>query len=95
MSPNTAQTSQNKLIYEGDLCSLDDDKTISSDKHGQGFITPPAHTGVGGQLPYTLPAGTSREYQLVIQPNDPKDGLPTDAQRSSTTVNLAFSGFDY
>lgn len=91
----TDVTSEDRLIYDGDLCSLDNEKALASDKGGQGFLTPPTHTGVGGQLPYTLPAGTSREYQVVIQPNDARDGLPSEAQRSSTTVNLAFTGFDY
>lgn len=91
----TDVTRQDTVIYDGDLCSLADDKTVTSGRRGQGFVTPPEHDGVGGQLPGTLPADTARKYQLVIQPNDSKDGLPTDAQRSSTTVNLVFSGFDY
>lgn len=91
----TDVTNSDTLIYDGDLCSLGDDKTLASDKGGQGFLTPPKHNGVGGQLPHTLPAGKAREYQIVIQPEDTKDGLPSAAQRSSTTVTLAFSGFDY
>jgi len=91
----TDLTSKGKVIYDGDLCSLVDDKALASDKHGQGFVTPPKHTGVGGQFPRTLPAGTSREYRLVIQPADANEGLPTGAQHAHTTVHLTFSGFDY
>jgi len=78
-----------KVIYDGALCSM------ATAKGGQGFTYPPAHTGVGGQLPHSLKAGESNHYLLVIRPNDPKPGLPTEAQRTSTCVFLTFSGFDY
>jgi hypothetical protein len=91
----TDVTSQDKVIFDGDLCSLADGAALATHKRGQGFITPPDHEGVGGQLPRTLPAGTSREYLLVIQPSDEKEGLPTEAQSSSTSVTLVFSGFDF
>lgn len=84
-----------ELVFDGDLCSLASSRTITGDRTGQGFITPPAHQRVGGQLPHGLEAGTSREYRLVIQPDDATRGLPSEAQRTSTTVNLIFSGFDY
>ena len=76
------------VVYDGDLCSM------ATAKSGQGFTYPPAHTGVGGQLPHTLKAGESTHYLLVIQP-DSAQGLPTEAQSMSTSVNLTFSGFDY
>jgi len=91
----TDLTNQGKVIYEGDLCSLGNDKDLATHSRGEGFVTPPKHEGVGGQLPRTLPAGTSRTYRLVIQPEDAKEGLPTGAQRTHTSVDLAFSGFDY
>lgn len=91
----TDVTSQDTVIFKGDLCALADDKTVTGAKRGQGFITPPQHDGAGGQLPGTLPADTSRTYRLVIQPEDTEGGLPTEAQNSSTRVKVVFSGFDY
>lgn len=91
----TELTSQGKAIYDGSLCALGNDKALAAHPSGGGFITPAKHQGVGGQLPLTLPAGTSRTYRLVIQPADPVKGLPTDAQRTHTSVHLVFSGFDY
>ena len=88
-SGDTAGNRGGTVVYDGDLCSM------ATAKSGQGFTYPPAHTGVGGQLPHTLKAGKSTHYLLVIQPDDPKQGLPTEAQRTSTSVNLTFSGFDY
>jgi hypothetical protein len=75
-------------VYDGALCSLADSPS------GQGFTTPPVHTGVGGQLPHQLGAGASILYQVVIQPLDTAAGLPAAAQNSSTTVSFAFTGFD-
>ena len=86
---DTASNHDGKLIYDGALCSM------ATAKSGQGFTYPPAHTGVGGQLPHTLQAGESTHYLLVIAPEDPKQGLPTQAQHTSTSVKLTFSGFDY
>jgi len=91
----TDETNDGKLIYDGPLCSLDSDKDLAGDRDGNGFITPPAHTEVGGQLPHTLRAGESIHYRLVIQPDDSEQGLPTSAQDSRTSVSLVFSGFDY
>jgi hypothetical protein len=51
--------------------------------------------GVGGQLPYALRAGESIRYRLVIRLNDAKAGLPPQAQYTSTSVKLVFTGFDY
>jgi hypothetical protein len=83
----TDVTNQNTLVYDGALCSF-----ASS---GGGFITPPAHSGVGGQLPHALKAGDAISYQVVIQPSDAAQGLPTAAQNTSTSVSFVFSGFDY
>jgi Camelysin metallo-endopeptidase len=77
------------LLYDGTLCAM------ATSTSGQGFTYPPAHAGVGGQLPHVLGAGTSTHYLLVISPDDAKQGLPTAAQSTRTTVNLVFSGFDY
>jgi len=86
-----------KLVYDGSLCSLV--RSVSgndvSSKKDQGFITPPAHADVGGQLPYSLGADKTIHYKLVIEPKDAEQGLPTAAQDQSTSVNLVFSGFDY
>jgi len=78
-----------KVVYDGTLCSM------ATSNSGQGFTYPPAHAGVGGQLPDVLGAGKSAHYLLVIQPNDAEQGLPTAAQDARTTVSLVFSGFDY
>jgi len=91
----TELTGKDTVIFDGDLCALADDKTITSDTLGQGFLTPTTHKGVGGQLPHPLPADTSRKYRLVIRPDDSTDGLPTAAQSSSTAVRVTFSGFDF
>jgi hypothetical protein len=85
----------NREVYDGALCSLASSKTLASSKGGQGFVTPQAHVGVGGQLPHTLLAGRTIHYRLVIQPDDAENGLPTDAQNTRTSLNLIFSGFDY
>ena len=85
----TDVTNQDTLVYDGSLCSF------ASRRGGGGFITPPAHTGVGGQLPQALKAGDTINYQVVIQPNDAAQGLPPAAQNTSTSVNFVFSGFDY
>lgn len=90
----TDETNDGKLIYDGSLCSLASEKDLATDKSGQGFTTPPAHEGVGGQLPHTLAAGKSNHYRLVIQADDAERGLPSAAQSSRTSVNLVFSGFD-
>ena len=76
-------------IVVGALCSM------AKTKSGQGFSTAPAHLDVGGQLPHTLAAGESIHYRLVIQPDDTVQGLPSAAQKTSTSLNLVFSGFDY
>jgi hypothetical protein len=68
---------------------------ITSTKKSQGFTTRPSHSDVGGQLPHTLLAGESIRYRLVIQPDDPKEGLPSEAQYTHTSVKLVFTGFDY
>jgi hypothetical protein len=78
-----------RVIYDGALCSM------AKTKDGQGFTYPPAHTGVGNQLPQKLAAGESHHYVLVIRPGDTAEGLPSAAQDSRTSVNLVFSGFDY
>jgi hypothetical protein len=91
----TDETDESKLIYDGSLCSLASDRILASSRGSQGFITPPAHLDVGGQLPETLAAGKSIHYRLVIQPDDAEHGLPSAAQHSRTSVNLVFSGFDY
>jgi hypothetical protein len=91
----TDETDDGKLIYDGSLCSLTSDKDLAEGRGGQGFISPPAHTEVGAQLPHTLNAGESIHYRLVIQPDNSEQGLPTRAQDSRTSVNLIFSGFDY
>ena len=78
-----------KVIYDGALCSM----TQTNGK--QGFTYPAAHEGVGGQLPQALSAGESIHYRLVIQPDNPDEGLPSGAQDSRTSVSLVFSGFDY
>jgi hypothetical protein len=91
----TDETNDGRLIYDGSLCSLTRDKDLDRSRSEHGFITPPAHTEVGGQLPHTLEAGESIHYRLVIQPEDSEQGLPTGAQDSRTSVNLIFSGFDY
>jgi hypothetical protein len=91
----TEETNESKLIFDGSLCSLASDRTLATSRGGQGFITPPAHGGVGGQLPETLASGRSIHYRLVIQPDDSEQGLPSAAQHSRTSVNLVFSGFDY
>jgi hypothetical protein len=77
------------LVYDGALCSM------ATNTSGQGFAHPPAHAGVGGQLPHPLGAGKTTHYLLVIAPDDAEQGLPTPAQYSRTSVNLVFSGFDY
>ena len=85
----TDVTDGNKVVYDGTLCSM------AANKSGQGFTYPPAHAGVGGQLPHALGAGESTDYLLAISPDDTVQGLPTAAQYARTTVNLVFSGFDY
>jgi Camelysin metallo-endopeptidase len=79
----------NKQVYDGTLCSL------TSTMSGQGFTSPLAHTGVGGQLPHALSTGASILYRLVVQPNDAAQGLPPAAQNTSTSIILIFNGFDY
>ena len=87
----------NKLVYAGSLCSLT--RSVSGQDAGsndeQGFLTPPAHHNVGGQLPSSLGAGTSILYEIVVQPKDAEQGLPTAAQYTKTSVNLVFTGFDH
>jgi hypothetical protein len=85
----TDVTNGDIVVYDGALCSF------ASSLDGKGFITPPAHSGVGGQLPHPLGAGETILYRLVIQPHDAQQGLPTAAQTTSTSVSLIFSGFDY
>jgi len=82
-----------KRVYDGDLCSLA--KSVRGRGSDQGFITPAAHAGVGHQLPRALRAGESTLYRIVIQPKDVKEGLPSAAQHTKTSVRLIFSGFDY
>jgi hypothetical protein len=91
----TDESNDGEVIYDGSLCSLASNKTVTSSRGGQGFTTPPVHADVGGQLPRTLRAGKSIHYLLVIQPDDAAEGLPSAAQDTRTTVNLVFSGFDY
>jgi hypothetical protein len=91
----TDETNDSKLIFDGSLCSLGSQKALASDKGGQGFTTPAAHSGVGRQLPQSLQVGQSIHYRLVIQPVDTAQGLPSAAQDTRTSVNLVFSGFDY
>jgi predicted ribosomally synthesized peptide with SipW-like signal peptide len=86
---DNANNQSNKVVYDGALCSM------SQIKGKQGFTYPAAHDGVGDQLPKALGAGESIHYLLVIQPNDPQQGLPSTAQNTHTTLNLVFSGFDY
>jgi Camelysin metallo-endopeptidase len=88
-------SNERTVIFDGALCSLANDKTITSDLDSQGFSSPPTHENVGGQLPDRLLKGDSAEYRLVIQPDDTTEGLPSAAQRTSTKVHLTFSGFDY
>jgi len=85
----TGGASTSTLVYDGALCSF------ASSLAGNGFISPPTHAGVGGQLPQALGAGDTIRYQVVIQPSNAVLGLPAAAQNSSTTVNFVFSGFDY
>jgi hypothetical protein len=86
-----------KDVFDGDLCSLNDSASgpDATSKSAQGFISPPAHAGVGGQLPHPLNAGESILYRIVIQPSNDEKGLPTAAQKTNMSVNLVFSGFDY
>jgi len=91
----TELSNKRTVIFDGNLCSLADDKKITRHQGAQGFFTPPTHENVGGQLPDGLLKGDSAEYRLVIQPDDRTKGLPNNAQRTSTTVNLIFTGFDY
>ena len=91
----TDETNDGSVIYEGPLCSLASNTTLAISKGAQGFTTPPAHAGVGGQLPQRLQVGKSIHYRLVIQPDDAAQGLPSAAQNCATSVNLVFSGFDY
>ncbi len=88
-------SNHDKIIFDGELCSLASNTFVTSDKTGQGFVTPPEHAGAGGQLPHTLRVGQSATYLLVIQPDDSRQGLPTQAQNTSTSLGLVFSGFDY
>jgi hypothetical protein len=81
-----------KVIYDGDLCSMDKYK---GDKGDNGDTAAPPDTEVGLQLPGELNAGETTQYLLVIEPSDAEKGLPTDAQSTSTTVSLTFTGFDY
>jgi hypothetical protein len=85
----TGGASASTVVYDGDLCSF------ASSLDGSGFISPPAHAGVGGQLPHPLGAGDTITYHVVIQPSDAALGLPPAAQNTSTTVSFVFSGFDY
>jgi hypothetical protein len=78
-----------KVIYDGDLCSMDKSKS------DQDRTATPAHTEVGLRLPGELEAGETTTYLLVIEPGDTEKGLPTDAQSTSTSVSLTFTGFDY
>jgi hypothetical protein len=80
-------------VYDGPLCSLVGSVSDGSTLAVQGFITPRAHAGVGGQLPRVLGVGKSKLYRVVIQSKS-TDGLPTAAQSTKTAVNLVFSGFD-
>lgn len=75
-------------VYDGSLCSL------ASGVGQQGFTTPPTHSGVGGQLPYALGAGSSIRYRLVLQPSDAAQGLPAAALDDHTSVDIVFTGFD-
>lgn len=86
-----------KQVYSGSLCSLSRSASgqDASSKNEQGFLTPPAHANVGSQLPYSLGAGKTIHYQVVIQPRDAEHGLPTAAQCAKATVSMVFSGFDY
>lgn len=85
----TGGASTTTVVYDGALCAF------ASSLGAGGFVTPPAHAGVGGQLPGKLGAGDTIRYQVEIGPSDPELGLPPAAQNTSTSVNLVFSGFDY
>ena len=85
----TDVTGTDALIYDGALCSF------ASSLSGSGFISPPEHADVGGQLPRALDAGHTIRYRVVIQPSDTAQGLPAAAQNTSTSVHFVFSGFDY
>lgn len=87
----------NKPVYDGALCSLVSsvgDGAVASASQ-QGFILPRAHANVGGELPRALGAGKSILYRFVLEPGDTTAGLPSTAQNTSTSVTLAFTGFDY
>jgi Camelysin metallo-endopeptidase len=75
-------------VYEGSLCSL------ASGASEQGFTTPRAHSGVGGQLPHALGSGSSILYKLVLEPNDAAQGLPVAALNTRTSLDIVFTGFD-
>jgi hypothetical protein len=87
----------NKLVYSGSLCSPS--RSVSgqdaSSNNEQSSLTPPAHANVGSQLPYSLGAGKSILYRIVIQPRDAEQGLTTAAQCTKATVSIVFTGFDY
>jgi hypothetical protein len=97
--------SDHKVVYAGSLCALAGALKASSagaaaaeetTRAGeQGFICPPAHLNVGGQLPMGLGAGKSTLYRFVLEPGDGKQGLPPTVQDMRTSVKLIFRGFDY
>ncbi|MEP7193828.1 MAG: TasA family protein [Actinomycetota bacterium] len=92
-----SDVTNDNVIYEGSLCSLVDSVSGQGARSGneQGFTTPRSHGDVGGQLPHRLSAGSSIHYLLVIGPSDREHGLPSEAQNSTTSVKLVFTGFDY
>jgi len=47
----TELSNKRTVIFDGNLCSLADDKKITRHQGAQGFFTPPTHENVGGQLP--------------------------------------------
>jgi len=93
----TDETHNHSVIYDGALCSFATSVGGHDDnsKSEHGLTNPPAHAGVGGQLPNALQAGETISYRLVIQPDDNAQGLPTAAQSTRTSLNLVFTGFDY
>jgi hypothetical protein len=54
-----------------------------------------AEGALAAPLGYPLRVGGSTLYELVLQPSDADQGLPADAQDSSTSVRVVFTGYDY
>jgi hypothetical protein len=75
-----------RQVYDGPLCSAAGDLSTPEDSR--------AHSTDGLQLPYAPHAGESILYQLVLQPTDAAEGLPSAAQNAHTIVRVAFTGYD-